>query len=84
MLSCAAACEFGFINRGELLTRLEKTLSTVEKLPKLGGHLYNWYDTEKLSILGQPYISTVDSGNFTAALSHYADICPATVCAKSG
>ena len=68
MLSCAAACEFGFINRGELLTRLEKTLSTVEKLPKLGGHLYNWYDTEKLSILGQPYISTVDSGNFTACL----------------
>lgn len=68
LLSCAAACEFGFIGRGELLTRLENTIRTVEMLPKRGGHLYNWYDTEKLAILGQPYISTVDSGNFTVCL----------------
>lgn len=68
LISCAAACEFGFITRGELLSRLEATVSTVEKLPKKGGHLYNWYDTQKLTVLGQPYISTVDSGNFVVCL----------------
>ena len=47
---------------------MKTPLSTVEKLPKLGGHLYNWYDTEKLSILGQPYIQRLVPGNFTACL----------------
>src|SRR5690606_40686742 len=32
------------------------------------GHLLNWYDTKTLRPLAPRYVSTVDSGNFLAAL----------------
>ncbi|MBQ5602309.1 MAG: hypothetical protein IIU77_05755, partial [Clostridia bacterium] len=68
LVSALAACDCGFIDAHDLYTRLENTLSTIENLPKKHGHLYNWYDTEKLTVLGTPYISTVDSGNFVVSL----------------
>ena len=68
LLSCLAARDFGFINSQELLKRVLKTLETIEKLPKKDGHLYNWYDTRTLALLGEPFVSTVDSGNFTVSL----------------
>lgn len=69
MASCLAACDCGFIDPHTLALRLENTLGTVEELPKKHGHLYNWYDTKKLTVLGTPYVSTVDSGNFAVALT---------------
>ncbi len=68
LVSALAACDCGFIDAHTLYTKLEKTLLTIEDLPKKHGHLYNWYDTEKLTVLGTPYISTVDSGNFVVSL----------------
>lgn len=68
LLSVLCARDFGFIDTSELEKRLCVTVSTVEKLEKFKGHLYNWYDTETLSVLPPKYISTVDSGNFTACL----------------
>ena len=68
LLSCLAASDFGFITVGELYERLDNSLDTVNKLIKWNGHLYNWYDTETLNILGTPYISTVDSGNFITCI----------------
>lgn len=84
LLSCLAARDFGFIDSKELLSRTLKTLETLEKLPKKDGHLYNWYDTQNLSLLGEPFVSTVDSGNLTVSLltlisglSEYAEEEPA-------
>ena len=68
LVSILAACDCGFIDSSSLYQRLERTLNTLEELPKKHGHLYNWYDTEKLSVLGEPYISSVDSGNFVVSL----------------
>jgi len=68
LLSCVAAQSFGFITKNELIGRLKKTLTTIDRLQKWNGHLYNWYSTEDLSILGTPYVSTVDSGNFVTCL----------------
>ncbi len=68
LVSCLAACDCGFIDAHSLCTRLENTVNTLENLPKKHGHLYNWYDTQKLTVLGTPYISTVDSGNFVVCL----------------
>ena len=68
LLSCLAAHDFGFIDTDELYERLDNSLDTVNKLIKWNGHLYNWYDTETLNILGTPYISTVDSGNFITSV----------------
>lgn len=69
MLSTLAARDLGLIDTAELCGRLRHTLSTVKKLEKLNGHLYNWYDSRTLRVLGTPYISTVDSGNFVVSLS---------------
>ncbi len=68
LLSVVSARDFGFINTKEMLSRLEKTLETLERLPKYKGHLYNWYDTSSCEVLGREYISSVDSGNFAVCL----------------
>ncbi len=68
LLSVCAAAKLELINEKEALSRIDNTLNTVILLPKWHGHLYNWYDTETLFILGQSYVSTVDSGNFITAL----------------
>ncbi len=68
LLSCLAARDFGFISTKELLRRVSDTLETLEKLPKKYGHLYNWYDTKTLALLGAPFVSTVDSGNLVVSL----------------
>lgn len=63
LLSCLAVRDFGFIDSHELWERTRATVETLEKMPKKQGHLYNWYDTRTLEILGDPFVSTVDSGN---------------------
>lgn len=68
LLSLAAACDFGFITPDEVVNRAEKTLKTLEKLKKWKGHLYNWYDTRSLEVIGNGYVSTVDSGNLVTML----------------
>lgn len=68
LMCILAARDFSFLSSGEMYERLDRTLSTVERLEKWKGHLYNWYDTVTLELLGEPYISTVDSGNFICTL----------------
>lgn len=68
LVSALAAYDMHFIKADELINRLGKSLSVIQSLPKYKGHLYNWYELKKLSILGNGYVSTVDSGNFIAML----------------
>ena len=64
-----AACEFGFLTIPECADLTSRTLATVSRLEKNHGHLYNWYETESLRLLGsEPFVSSVDSGNFAASL----------------
>ena len=68
-LACVlAARDFGFIDTPGLIERLDRTISTVERLDKWKGHLYNWYDTVTLEPLPPLYVSTVDSGNLVGSL----------------
>lgn len=68
-VTCAlAARDFGFLDTPGLIERLERTVSTIERMEKWEGHLYNWYDTESLAPLPPVYVSTVDSGNLVASL----------------
>ncbi|MFC4098409.1 GH36-type glycosyl hydrolase domain-containing protein [Paenibacillus xanthanilyticus] len=68
-LTCVlAARDFGFIDTYGLFERIERTVSTLERMEKWEGHIYNWYDTETLAPLLPVYVSTVDSGNFVACL----------------
>jgi cyclic beta-1,2-glucan glucanotransferase len=68
LLATLAAHDFGFIDLGELIKRIDATLTTVESLERFEGHLMNWYDTRTLAPLTPAYISTVDSGNLAGAL----------------
>ncbi|HUN83942.1 MAG TPA: glucoamylase family protein [Terracidiphilus sp.] len=64
-----AACEFGFLTPPEFAALTERTLATIDRLEKFRGHLYNWYDTQTLrSVTSDPFVSSVDSGNFVASL----------------
>lgn len=68
LVSNLAARDMGYINTVDLLDRIENTITTVEKLEKWNGHLFNWYNTTNLEILRPKFVSTVDSGNFVGYL----------------
>lgn len=68
LLSNLAAYDLGFIKTKELISRIDKTLSTIESLERFEGHLFNWYDTRSLMPLEPRYISAVDSGNLAGAI----------------
>lgn len=67
LLSAAAVYQLGIISGRELVQRAEKTIETVEKLPKWRGSLYNWYELGTLKVLSG-FVSSVDSGNFLCCL----------------
>ncbi len=75
LMAVACAREFGWISTADLITRLEATLDTVERLPKHNGHLLNWYETRTLQMLTPAYVSTVDSGNLAGHLLATAQAC---------
>jgi cyclic beta-1,2-glucan synthetase len=68
LLATVAAHDFGFIDAEGMARRIDATLTTVEGLERVEGHLLNWYDTRTLAPLPPAYISTVDSGNLAGAL----------------
>jgi cyclic beta-1,2-glucan synthetase len=64
-----AACELGFLTAPEFAALTSLTLTTIKRMEKFRGHLYNWYDTETLRPLDpSPFVSSVDSGNLVASL----------------
>lgn len=67
MLSCLCACDFKLISPHSLAVRLSNTLSTLKRLKKFEGNLYNWYDISSLDVLDD-FVSSVDSGNFLVCL----------------
>ena len=68
LIGIVSARDLGFIGNLEMLRRIDQSLSTIERLEKWNGHLYNWYDTLTLSVLRPHYVSTVDSGNLIGYL----------------
>ena len=53
----------------------ELTFATMDKLGRLHGHFFNWYDTKTLEPLLPQYISTVDSGNLAGHLLAVKQAC---------
>ena len=68
LLSTLAAHDLGYITTGDLLRRVDATLTTLEGLERHRGHFLNWYDTATRAPMHPRYVSTVDSGNLAAAL----------------
>jgi cyclic beta-1,2-glucan glucanotransferase len=63
-----AALDLGHLTVEEFIAGTENTVSTVRRLAKSHGHLYNWYDTRTLEPVGDPFLSTVDNGNLVCCL----------------
>ncbi len=63
LVSVLSSYDLGYISSDDMADRLDNTISTMEKLDKWKGHLFNWYDTTTLDKLRPLYVSTVDSGN---------------------
>ncbi len=75
LLATMSARDLTLITTGEMVERLERVLSTMEQLPKVRGHLMNWYDLTNLRVLEPPYVSAVDSGNLAGHLMAMAVGC---------
>jgi cyclic beta-1,2-glucan synthetase len=64
-----AATDMGFLTVPEFVADTERTLDSIDRLPRLeNGQLYNWYDTRTLEALKPRFVSTVDNGNLVCAL----------------
>ncbi|MDR1003037.1 MAG: hypothetical protein LBL82_07210 [Oscillospiraceae bacterium] len=68
LLSVLTARDFGFIDTDTMIAKTERIITTVERMEKWNGNLYNWYDTKTLAVLTPRYVSAVDSGNFVVSL----------------
>ncbi len=75
LLSTVSARHFGWLSFEQTIERLEQTISTVERMDKFRGHLFNWYHTDTLKTLGPRYISAVDSGNLAGHLIAISSAC---------
>lgn len=68
LISYLTARDFQIIDTNRLYYLVNQSITTVEKLKKYHGNLYNWYDTKTLDTLKPEFVSTVDSGNFVCCL----------------
>jgi cyclic beta-1,2-glucan synthetase len=75
LLSVVSARDFGWISLAEAANRIDATMTTIERMERYRGHLYNWYDTRTLQPLYPLYVSSVDSGNLAGHLIAVAAAC---------
>jgi hypothetical protein len=63
-----AAADLGFLTVPEFVTDTERTFDSIDRMPKLNGQMYNWYDNFTLEAVKPRFISAVDNGNLVCAL----------------
>ncbi len=68
LTALVSARELDLLTPTQAAARMEKTVSTLEKLEKWYGLFYNWYDTLTLQALPPKVVSSVDCGNLAACL----------------
>lgn len=69
-LACImGARDLGFIEKSEMNERIERTLDTIDRLPKYKGHLYNWYNITTAEKAAPSFVSFVDCGNYLTCLT---------------
>jgi cyclic beta-1,2-glucan synthetase len=63
-----AAADLGFLTVPEFLADTERTFDSIDRMPRLNGQMYNWYDTRTLEAVKPRFISAVDNGNLVCSL----------------
>ncbi|MEX1184876.1 MAG: glucoamylase family protein [Gemmatimonadota bacterium] len=75
LLATVSAHDLGFITAHDMVSRLELAFASMDRMRRLHGHFYNWYELEHLQVLEPGYISTVDSGNLAGHLIALRQAC---------
>lgn len=63
-----AAVDLGFLTVPEFVTDTERTFDSIDRMPKMNGQMYNWYDNFTLEACKPRFVSAVDNGNLVCAL----------------
>lgn len=66
--SYLAAYDLGYWTVEELAEGTGRTLDSMRRMAKHGGHFYNWYDSQTLEPKPPLFLSTVDNGNLVCSL----------------
>jgi cyclic beta-1,2-glucan synthetase len=83
LLGIVSAHDLGFITTADMVRRLELAFASLERMQRLHGHFFNWYDLHGLTVLEPAYISTVDSGNLAGHLIALRHACLSSARAES-
>lgn len=75
IVSIVSASSLGFIDEKRAIFLIEKITSSIEKMEKWNGHLYNWYDIKTLKKLAPFVVSSIDSANLAASLVVAKEYC---------
>ncbi len=75
LLANFSALDLGYLGLHDCADRVERALTTMEKMERHRGHFLNWYDTQSLAPLHPRYVSTVDSGNLAGMLIALRQAC---------
>ena len=67
LMCVVSACDLGFITKEEALKKLDRTFSSMEKLPTYNNFPYNYYDVTIFQETSN-FISFVDSGWYAAGI----------------
>ena len=68
LMAAISSYDLKFENREDTINLIKNIISSVEKLEKWNGHLYNWYDVKTMKPIIPLDVSSVDSGNFVGYL----------------
>lgn len=68
LISAISAYDMGYEKKETIIELLKNMITSIEKLKKWNGHLFNWYDVENFQPVYPYEVSTVDSGNFVGYL----------------
>ena len=70
-----SAFELGFIDEEKAIFYIEKIITSLEKLEKWNGFIYNWYNLKKMEKILPYDISSVDNGNLAACYIVAKEFC---------
>ena len=68
LTAIVSACELDFIKRDKAVKLIENIITSLEKLEKWNGFIYNWYNVKTMEKMYPHDISSVDNGNLAASL----------------
>src|SRR5262249_26115027 len=63
-----AAMDLGFFTLPEFISDTEKSFEAIDRMPRMNGQLFNWYDTRTVEPVKPRFVSSVDNGNLVCCL----------------